>query len=434
MTKDHLFSPTGARGVPILSHSSGLAIADVLVFIIPLSGFLEVNLVGRLFAPDIIMLALFPFIMLSMGRRLAAPLPRMFIILGLVWLLGQVATDIIRSTPFHDYARGWANIIFTIINFCVIYLLINNRFRRLVLYATGLVGGGILAFYFNPNIYTAGNPWKFGVGPSLTLLVILGAVWVTYNRSRHRFIPIFLVGFIGLFNIYMGFRSLGGICLLTSVYLIAQSRMQYNRVNTIKIRLRTIVLLGLVLGLGAFLTIEGYEQAALSGLLGNVAKAKYEAEAGAYGLLLGGRTQILVSAQAVIDSPIIGYGSWAKNWGYAEEINTLRKKFGYASQGVSKLGLIPTHSHLMGGWVDAGILGAVFWFWVLFLPVRVLACLHRAKSYLVPLIVFLALLLIWNVLFSPYGAEYRFMTPYYVVVMMMVLSTSSATKGSRKWR
>jgi len=237
--------PGGVRPVQAFRHSSGIAVQDALVFIIPLSGFLEVHLVGRLFVPDLIMLVLFPFLVLSMGRRLAAPLPRMFIIMGLVWLLGQVATDVIRSTPFHDYSRGWAKIVFTLINFCVIYLLINNRPRRIILYAYGLVGSGILAFYFNPNIYTAGNPWKFGVGGALTLLVILGAVWAMSNKRYHRLLPIFLVGFIGLFNIYMGFRSLGGICLLTAVYLVVQSRLQHHKYRAIKIRYRSILLIGM---------------------------------------------------------------------------------------------------------------------------------------------------------------------------------------------
>ena len=422
----------GATPALALRRTSGLTVQDVLVFIIPLSGFIELQVVGRLFAPDTIMLVLFPFLVLSMGRRLAAPLPRMFIIMGLIWLLGQVATDVIRSTSFHDFSRGWANIIFTLTNFSVIYLLINNRLRRIILYGAGLVGSGLLSFYVNPNIYASTYPWKFGVGGPLTLLVILIAVWVMGNKNRHQLLPIFMVGLIGLFNVYMGFRSLGGVCLLTAVYLIAQRRMQQHKRQAIKIRYRTIVMLGMVLAVGSFLTIQGYEYAARSGMLGNTAKVKYEAETGEYGLLIGGRTEILVSIRAVMDSPIIGYGSWAKNWHYAEMLNTLRRKFDYASRGISKLGLIPTHSYLMGGWVDAGILGAVFWLWVLFLPVRTLTVLFRTRSRLAPLIVFLAISLIWEVLFSPYGSKARFEVPYYVIVMMMVLSAELATKSRRK--
>jgi hypothetical protein len=82
--------------------------------------------------------------------------------------------------------------------------------------------------------------------------------------------------------------------------------------------------------------------------------------------------------------------------------------------------LIPTHSHLLGAWVEAGILGAVFWMWVFVLALRSLAVSFRYSDRLIPLIVFIAFFLIWDVFFSPYGAERRFVTTYYVVVLISV--------------
>ena len=38
-----------------------------------------------------------------------------------------------------------------------------------------------------------------------------------------------------------------------------------------------------------------------------------------------------------------------------------------------KEGYIPEHSYILGAWVSAGILGAVFWFWVFILVVRALS-------------------------------------------------------------
>jgi len=86
---------------------------------------------------------------------------------------------------------------------------------------------------------------------------------------------------------------------------------------------------------------------------------------GEYGLIVGGRSEILVSAQAIMDSPILGHGSWAKNEEYAAMLNYLRESMGYVAQGKHESGLIPTHSHIFGAWVEAGILGAVFWLWIL---------------------------------------------------------------------
>ncbi len=425
--------PAGATPVTALRRFSGLAVQDILVFLIPLSGFIELHLVGRLFAPDMIMLVLSPFLMMSMGRRLADPLPKMFIVLGLVWLLGQVVTDIVRHIPFHDYARGWAKIAFTLINFCVIYLLINNRPRRIILYAAGLVGGGILGFYLNPNIYTAGHPWKFGVGWPLTLLIIISAALFMDYRRQHRLLAIGLVAFAAAFNVYMGFRSLGGICFLTTTYLILQLFWRRRYAHAMRVKPRNIVLPGLVLVFAGFVVMEAYEHAAGSGLLGEASREKYEVQAmGKYGLLLGSRSEILVAGQAVMDSPLLGHGSWAKNWNYAELFVELKHRLGYAAGSVNELGLIPTHSHIMGAWVEAGILGAIFWFWVLLLTVRTLASLYQTKTRLAPLVVFFATTLIWDVFFSPYGAERRFVTPYYAIVMIIFLSSGLGVQRRRK--
>jgi len=232
-------------------------------------------------------------------------------------------------------------------------------------------------------------------------------------------------------DVFMGFRSLGGLCLLTTVYLALQRRTQH-RVNWARpVRLRRIIMLGTILVVGALIIVGVYEYAASSGFLGDTAKSKYTAQSGKFGILIGGRTEILVSGKAVMDSPVLGHGSWAKNWDYAELLLELRQRWGYAPLGINKLGLIPTHSYLMGAWVESGILGAVFWFWVLFLPAWTLACLSQTQTHLSPLIAFFAFSLIWNVLFSPYGAQQRIISPYHIIVLMIFLSSYKLKRKSK---
>jgi hypothetical protein len=80
--------------------------------------------------------------------------------------------------------------------------------------------------------------------------------------------------------------------------------------------------------------------------------------------------------------------------------------------------LIPSHSYLFGAWVESGIVGAVFWAWVLWLAAK---SLMRATGR-EPLILFLAfigMLLIWNILFSPYGTDARFTATYFVYAMIL---------------
>ena len=51
--------------------------------------------------------------------------------------------------------------------------------------------------------------------------------------------------------------------------------------------------------------------------------------AGEYGLLLGGRSEFLVSSLAVLESPVIGHGSWAKDCRYASLYVELKREAGY---------------------------------------------------------------------------------------------------------
>ena len=91
--------------------------------------------------------------------------------------------------------------------------------------------------------------------------------------------------------------------------------------------------------------------------------------------MLGGRPEILVSSRAVLDSPILGHGSWAKDFKYNEMLNDLLIEQGKRENYLQDLdpdwrGLIPVHSHLMGAWVWAGILGAIFWAYIFWLVIK----------------------------------------------------------------
>jgi O-antigen ligase len=69
--------------------------------------------------------------------------------------------------------------------------------------------------------------------------------------------------------------------------------------------------------------------------------------------------------------------------------------------------MIPTHSHIFGAWVEAGLIGAVFWVFVLRLIFR---SMRRALDLRAPtdvLILLTGAMMIWDVFFSPFGANER---------------------------
>ena len=127
---------------------------DLLIFSIPALKFFEIEIVGRLFATEIILLTLFPFLLILKYKRLKRRIVIVIVSLGFLWLSNQIITDLVRDISSVDYYRGWAKICFTIIHFATLYLIINNDKKRIYIFLLGLCLGDYLEFNFNPSIDT----------------------------------------------------------------------------------------------------------------------------------------------------------------------------------------------------------------------------------------------------------------------------------------
>jgi hypothetical protein len=319
-----------------------------------------------------------------------------------------------RHSPFEDYSRGWSKILLTLTHFATIALLIRQSQRRLILYGAGMILGGVLTFFISSGVYAAVYPWKFGLGPPITLLVCLAAGMVA---RRRQIVAVTMLAAIGAVNLFLGFRSLGALCAAAAIYSYFQLS---SRLANSRLRKRRMVLTIAVLAAGEWGISAIYAHGAQSGWFGGVEREKYEIQSsGAGGILLGGRSAFLASSVAIVDSPLLGHGSWAKDPMYKALLFESMAELGYENMGDEyEDDLIPSHSYLFGAWVEAGIVGAVFWFWVLWLAARALMC-ASGREPLLPFFAFIGMLLIWNVLFSPYGADARFTATYFVYAMFL---------------
>src|SRR5882762_10297960 len=166
-----LSQPQAALGErPIVAKGT---IGDLTCFLLPALAFLYVHLGGVLYATDVCLMAAFPFVVYRHRRWLQIKPVRKFLYLGLLWVVAQVLTDIIRHSPFEDYSRGWSKILLTLTHFVTIALLIRQSQRRLILYGVGLVLGGVPTFFIAPDRFAADYPWKFGLSVPTTMLVCL---------------------------------------------------------------------------------------------------------------------------------------------------------------------------------------------------------------------------------------------------------------------
>ncbi|MEM9360954.1 MAG: hypothetical protein AAGB04_32705 [Pseudomonadota bacterium] len=178
---------------------------------------------------------------------------------------------------------------------------------------------------------------------------------------------------------------------------------------------------GLMAALAAY---HIYVFAANSGWLSENANRKFETQVrqADVPLIVAGRSEVLVYFEAIFGSIVIGHGSWPRDAYYAEQLATARVEKGLSNNlAASADNSIPIHSHIFGSWIEAGILGGLFWLNVVFLIVKSLLKSSAGASPMRPLYLYGAALLLWDIFFSPFSGFRRLETAFLIVVVLRSL-------------
>jgi hypothetical protein len=421
--QEHAFGlPTRSMPMPVVE---AVSLGDAFCFLVPVLQFLRFDLVGEMCVSDFLILAALPIAVLRHPERLRQkPVPTI-LTLGLFWLIAQIVTDLVRNSAPVDYLRGWSKICLLLANFTLVWLVACRSRRRFVLYGTGLGIGVILAFYAYPSGDALVSPWKFALGGPVTLLVVMGLSLAVRNSYLGIILPLTAMAVLHAFE---DARNLAVITFVTAVFSVFNMSTAAGKQRLGRSRLAFLVL-AIACGVWGFAQV--YSHYAEQGVFGEYAQRKLEAQtSGAGGLLLGGRGEILASSQAILDSPLLGHGSWARDPIYAAILTQKRAELGYKEVDVNgrrRDDLIPTHSYLFGAWVEAGLAGALFWLFFLGFTIHTLVKVSGSEP-LLPLFAFAGFLLGWDILFSPLGMPTRFISPYFMVAMV-TLSTLRISHG-----
>ncbi len=389
-----------------------VTLGDVFAFVVPLLQVIEVPVAGTLLAADLAMIVALPLALVRHSDRLKQKPIRTVLTLGCIWLVGQVVTDLVRESLPEDYLRGWIKIIFVLINFVVVWLVVCGSRRRFMIYTVGMALGTIAAYFVHPTADAVLSPWKFSLGVPVTMLVALFAARFKEFRILGILVPLSV---LAVTHVYQDCRMLALIALITAVYSIFLMSQQRESLGALR---RAALILLVAMGIWGFGAI--YSFYAKQGAFGKYAQQKTEAQsAGEGGALLGGRREILASSQAIIDSPILGHGSWARDPKYSALLQQRSDDLGYKRfQGGKLDDLIPTHSYVFGSWVDGGIAGGIFWLYVLIFTIYT-TFNASGKEPLLPFFAFAGLMLTWDTLFSPLGTPTRFVAPFFVAAIIL---------------
>jgi len=400
---------------------------DVIIFFIGLLALFYIDIVGQLYLSEIILILLAPLLWVRKSRALLGnPDARKILLLGLVWFLGQVLTDLIRQTPLPDLARGWAGIVVLLISFSSLYLLLGNNTRRIKIFIFGYVLSGLISPFIQPLPYFADYPWKFGFGHPVVLLAFLFVIGISQGYLKQMGKWLWLIIAVGVLSFFLNARALGGAVLFSAVILWLRTSPMTRRILS-RLNVKNLLITSLLIVVIGWGLLAGYAYSAERGWLGQNSKAKFEMQYNnsLISLIVGGRYSILASSRAILDSPIIGHGSWAKDMKYRLYLFELAD-LGYQLSAaqlenvVYESDLIPAHSHLMQAWVWAGLLGALFWGWVLVFVGRTFIRASVLPNELYPLLLFFCIIAVWHILFSPFGSLARVQWALRFVVFLSV--------------
>ena len=404
---------------------------DLGVFVLGIAGIFSVNLIGSFPGNEVLLFPLLPVLLLYKGDRAFKRQYLWFWILVGGWLLGTIIADFYFSTPLTNRLKGTARVVFFAANFATLAILVNDKTRRMVLFALSLaVVMGKIGMEFAGETSLM---WKFGLSGAVAIVALLVSSHY-YSQRRYGICTVIAIGLAGL-NLYYGFRSQLVVHLVAGALILPLFDNAKKRPGVRQSPWRIIVLLALAGG-AAYAANTAIRFGAELGLFDESLGAKFQTQAqGDYGVLVGGRPETLVAIQAIRDSPILGHGSYPVDPKYLALKSRIQYEHGYSDSDDPEDivdPVIPTHSHLTMAWVESGILGGICWIYVFVLVCRALLQLGAARPPMAPLYSYLLVWFLWDILYSPFGSVNRIWAAFFILLSYKILHPSGGAVPVRR--
>lgn len=408
---------------------------NIFIFLIGLFSVTQIRVVGALGVSELVAVAALPFLLKRLPVYFKNRRFRTVMVLSLLWFVGAIISDLYNKSETYDLLRGWGSCLMFSACLIFMYWFLKDNVDRVKWFLLGVAFSGIISQFILPMQSIAGRDGSeemmglAGLDPTANIwMVYFISSFVMYFAfvlyKRHRLLTLTIMFGYGVFMLFNMSRNGFLIYAATTAILLYIGYVSdRNRAyKEVMFRKRLPLFMILIIGVGLIIKTS-YEYSAKNGILGEQAKAKYDMqEVAGLGLIESGRKEPFIGMLAVMDAPIIGHGSWAPDTkGYSREfaIQSGNMDLFYAISSGNTSGTIPAHSHIVGAWVWHGILGALFWGYIIYLCCTFALRYLFARPDLMAYMIAMILSLLWNILFSPFGG--RLIIATNIVLMTIIM-------------
>jgi hypothetical protein len=313
----------------------------------------------------------------------------------LLTLAGYVASDLAAQSSAEQYLRGWGRTALVLTDFVALALLIGAQRQTLWWFAFGMGLGRMLSLRLLMHeplaMWKFAHDYTFGYAEPVTLVVIaLGSF------LRPRTTALMLAG-VGLYSIRWDFRIQSAVCIVLAVVLWMRAGRAAGRV-----RRAAMARLAIAAGVVAIVLWGALQLTSDSTL-------EQRREVSDIGRSFGK----VFALKAIVNSPLLGYGSWSSNPDFLRlQKEALAEVAGanadrYAQTISDRSSVV--HSMLLQAWVEGGLLGTAFFFVLCAMLLRRLRWLLLARQLdpLYPYLLYFSLYGLWHSVMSAFAAPLR---------------------------
>lgn len=414
------------------------------LFLIGLGSLTQIKLGFSIGISEIFVYLAAPFLFMRNVAILKRDGMMTLLFLGLLVNIMNVVAGIANNIPLYFYFKGFATT-YPLLAFPIVlhHLLTKNPLGHRWLLLGAAISNIVNVFMFRTSFETTAYAQGMEGGAAVEAIMSGPIFWIGrlsrvvglpisgwYLETPMAYIclaPIAMAAFSMLTSASGRSAALGSLGTAFIALLCGKSRIRMRRFGQ-----NFWVIMGVAV-IGIFLAHAGYRYAATNGFLGEDARTKYEhqtkGEGGVLKLLMGGRGEFFIGFLEALNKPWIGHGPWAMDNGEAtvnflvkygdpDDYEKVLESFRYIEgHGGSTLSYIPAHSHIACFFLWFGVVGLIYWLYVMYAIFRYLRKEMAAAPHWFGVLALATPGFIWTLFFSGFG--YRIVTMPYVVILFL---------------